>query len=135
MARSGIYVNGKEIVARYVGDKLVWKKILEKFWLSVPVSYTGFWSTEPTNSLASQMRELISRSIAAEDTEVDISKVVVGDKSWEAVKFGYFFHHLYGDMYYLYTRITFKNLADKMQFQQFMNQQTSDVTLNLYRKE
>ena len=26
MARSGIYANGKEIVARYVGDKLVWKK-------------------------------------------------------------------------------------------------------------
>lgn len=26
MARSGIYVNGKEIVARYVGDNLVWKK-------------------------------------------------------------------------------------------------------------
>ena len=26
MARSGIYVNGKEIVARYVGNKLVWKK-------------------------------------------------------------------------------------------------------------
>lgn len=26
MARSGIYVNGKEIAARYVGDKLVWKK-------------------------------------------------------------------------------------------------------------
>ena len=26
MARAGIYVNGKEIVARYVGDKSVWKK-------------------------------------------------------------------------------------------------------------
>ena len=26
MARQGIYVNGKEIVARYVGNKLVWKK-------------------------------------------------------------------------------------------------------------
>lgn len=26
MARSGIYVNGKEIVARYVGDKKVWEK-------------------------------------------------------------------------------------------------------------
>lgn len=25
MARSGIYVNGKEIVARYIGDKCVWK--------------------------------------------------------------------------------------------------------------
>lgn len=26
MVRKGIYVNGKEIVARYVGDKKVWKK-------------------------------------------------------------------------------------------------------------
>lgn len=26
MTRQGIYVNGKEIVARYVGDKLVWRK-------------------------------------------------------------------------------------------------------------
>ena len=26
MARSGIYLIGKEIAARYVGDKLVWKK-------------------------------------------------------------------------------------------------------------
>lgn len=26
MARKGIYVNGKEIVARYFGDKLVWRK-------------------------------------------------------------------------------------------------------------
>lgn len=30
MVRKGIYVNGKEIVARYVGDKLVWKKQVEK---------------------------------------------------------------------------------------------------------
>ena len=29
MARSGIYANGKEIVARYVGDKLVWQKQIE----------------------------------------------------------------------------------------------------------
>lgn len=27
MAREGIYVGGKEIVRRYVGDKLVWRKI------------------------------------------------------------------------------------------------------------
>lgn len=26
MVRKGIYANGKEIVARYVGDKLVWRK-------------------------------------------------------------------------------------------------------------
>lgn len=32
MARAGIYANGKEIVARYVGDKLLWEK--EK-WVTV----------------------------------------------------------------------------------------------------
>ena len=26
MTREGIYVNGKEIIARYVGDKKVWEK-------------------------------------------------------------------------------------------------------------
>ena len=35
MARSGIYVNGKEIVARYVGDKLVWKKITWNSWITI----------------------------------------------------------------------------------------------------
>lgn len=29
MVRKGIYVNGKEIVARYVGDKLVWRKSVD----------------------------------------------------------------------------------------------------------
>lgn len=26
MAREGIYVGGKEVVERYIGDKLIWKK-------------------------------------------------------------------------------------------------------------
>lgn len=30
MARKGIYVNGKEIVARYVGDKKVWQRQVSK---------------------------------------------------------------------------------------------------------
>ena len=29
MVRKGIYANGKEIVARYVGDKLVWRKSVD----------------------------------------------------------------------------------------------------------
>ena len=29
MVRKGIYVDGKEIVARYVGDKLVWRKAVD----------------------------------------------------------------------------------------------------------
>ena len=27
MAREGIYVGGKEIIQRYVGDRLVWEKV------------------------------------------------------------------------------------------------------------
>lgn len=30
MAREGIYIGGKEILERYVGNKLVWKKIKER---------------------------------------------------------------------------------------------------------
>ena len=29
MAREGIYVDGKQIIARYVGDKLVWRKAVD----------------------------------------------------------------------------------------------------------
>lgn len=41
MARSGIYVNGKEIVARYVGDKLVWKKKVLTEIAEVTISYAN----------------------------------------------------------------------------------------------
>lgn len=132
MVRKGIYVNGKEIVARYVGDKLVWRKNTEKLWLSFPVS--GIWSTPPGNRLALQTSEISSLS-HHEDSEVTISKVSIGDRSWEAAKFGVFFTRLYADVYREATRITFKNVYDKMQFQEFMNLHGSSVTINLYRKE
>lgn len=50
MVRKGIYVNGKEIIARYVGDKLVWRKetafdlvmaITNQQWIQY-TSFTGF---------------------------------------------------------------------------------------------
>lgn len=47
MAREGIYVNGKEIVRRYVGDKLVW----EKFQLLVTNSF-GNWSKDDSNTVS-----------------------------------------------------------------------------------
>ena len=133
MAREGIYVDGKEIIARYVGDKLVWEKETEKFWLSLPVS--GVWTTVPSNRLAAQVTEYTSYDTKRESVEVTISKVMVEGRSWEATKFGLFYTHLYGDKYQEQTRITFKNLYDKIQFQQFMNSQPSHVTINLYRKE
>lgn len=46
MVRKGIYVNGKEIVARYVGDKLVWKKSAGQWTL---VKNFGFSANYYTN--------------------------------------------------------------------------------------
>lgn len=132
MAREGIYVDGKEIVARYFGDKLVWRKNTEKLLFSLPVS--GYWSTTPGNQLAVQISEK-STSSTHTDVETTISRVSVGDRSWEATKFGFFYTHMYGDYYRQYIRITFKNLYDKSQFQQFMNLQPYQVMIKLYRKE
>lgn len=132
MARSGIYVNGKEVVARYVGDKLLWRKNTEKLFLSVLAS--GIWSTPSSRPLATQTSD-ISSSSRHEDIEVTISKVSVGNRSWEAEKFGYFYTRLYADVYRIATRITFKNFHDKKQFQDFMNSQSHQVTINLYKKE
>lgn len=132
MTRKGIYVNGKEIVARYVGDKLVWRKQTDKFYLSV--FSRGIWSNTYVDNLSTQMSEMTQPSVH-DDIEVTISKVSVGNRSWEAAKFGYFYIRLYGNTYMEYTRITFKNSYDKNEFQAFMNSQTSRVIINVYRKE
>lgn len=44
MARSGIYVNGKEIVARYIGDKKVWEKTRVSYVISFS-TWNQRWST------------------------------------------------------------------------------------------
>lgn len=53
MARQGIYVNGKEILARYVGDKLVWQK---KKWVYFKAVYFGLndynWSDANLNAVS-----------------------------------------------------------------------------------
>lgn len=39
MTREGIYVNGKEITQRYVGNRLVWEKMKMLFSGTAPVTY------------------------------------------------------------------------------------------------
>lgn len=52
MARSGIYVNGKEIVARYVGDKLVWEKA-QPWTLIKHFTYnSSYYTRESINTMA-----------------------------------------------------------------------------------
>lgn len=42
MAREGIYVNGKEITQRYVGNRLVWEKMKMLFSGNVSVTYDRY---------------------------------------------------------------------------------------------
>lgn len=42
MVRKGIYVNGKEIVARYVGDKLVWRKGVDMLIANITPNYINY---------------------------------------------------------------------------------------------
>ena len=42
MAREGIYVNGKEITQRYVGNRLVWEKMKMLFSGTVSVTYDRY---------------------------------------------------------------------------------------------
>jgi len=52
MVRKGIYVNGKEIVARYVGDKLVWRKT-QSWTLVKHFTYTiSYYNRESIDTMA-----------------------------------------------------------------------------------
>ncbi len=74
MAREGIYVGGKEIVRRYVGDKLVWGK----FELLV-TNYFGNWSTEGSNIASQIIRRNETRGYD-ESTLRYVSVIKVGGK-------------------------------------------------------
>ena len=53
MARAGIYVNGKEIIARYVGDKLVWQKERWVYFKAVPFGLNAYnWSDANLNAVS-----------------------------------------------------------------------------------
>ena len=53
MARQDIYVDGKEIVARYVGDKLVWQKERWVYFKAVPFGLNAYnWSDANLNAVS-----------------------------------------------------------------------------------
>lgn len=62
MARKGIYVNGKEIVARYVGDKLVWRKAVDvqiAYMKAEHIQYNDYSLLSIVNGRFVQLRQAI----------------------------------------------------------------------------
>lgn len=115
MARQGIYVNGKEIVARYIGDKLVWQKELEKLWTTW--SYDKVWSRSYSlyNSYVAETVEYFSTSIT-DNTEVPITRVSIGNSSWKAKTFGISIEGSSGNKKRVITRIHFYTSTERNSF-------------------
>jgi len=131
MAREGIYVNGKEIIARYVGNRLVWQKETEKLFSTI--TFTTRWSNYSFDNLTVETTEFTSIS-SHNDVEINISKISVDNKFWKASKFGYHFRYVRRNTYHLSTRITFQNQNDKEEFLRVVNAK-SRVEIKLYQEK
>lgn len=115
MARQGIYVDGKKIIARYVGDKLVWKKELEKLlttwrfdkaWSRSFVDYTKYIAEKVDYFPTSQTN----------DIEYEITRVSIGERSWKAKTFGIYISNSFGSNKRVVTRIVFHNSIEMHSF-------------------
>lgn len=121
MARSGIYVNGKEVVARYFGNKLVWQKSREK--LLTTMNYYKSWSRSYDayaydKSNAAELVEYLETSVT-NDLEFDITRVAIGNRSWNASKYSLIIRSWYGKEKRITTRIVFTSSADMYSFINF----------------
>ena len=62
MAREGIYVDGKQIIARYVGDKLVWRKAVDvqiAYMKAEHIQYNDYSLLSIVNGRFIQLRQAI----------------------------------------------------------------------------
>ena len=119
MSRSGIYVNGKEIVARYFGDKLLWKKSREK--LFTTLTYSNAWETNFTISNLMNGAEFVQyfKTSVTDDLEFDITRIEIGNRSWNASKYYLIIQNKYYPKQRVITRIAFTNSVDMYSFINF----------------
>lgn len=128
MTRSGIYVNGKEIVARYVGDKLVWKK--DK-WVEVG-HFDRFndWERLGDDVLVRGFK--VTKSSRGEKQQPDFNynatRVIVNGKQYDITRAVMQVQDLYSEWHFAFY-ITFKNRSER---DEVFNMYQPDIYL--YRK-
>lgn len=106
MAREGIYVDGKKIIARYVGNKKVWERAREK--LFGTWDYEQAWSrsfVDYTKYIAETAFYL--NTTQTDDIEVEITRVSIGEQSWKAKNFGIYIGDKVGNKRRITIRIYF----------------------------
>lgn len=115
MARQGIYVDGKKILARYVGDKKVWEKELEK--LLTTWSFDRAWSrsfVDYTKYIAEKVEYLTISQI--DDVEFEITRVSIGERSWKAKTLGVYISNDSSGKKRVISRIVFHNSIEMYSF-------------------
>lgn len=106
MAREGIYVDGKKIIARYVGNKKVWEREREKLFNTW--NYEQAWSrsyVDYTKYIAETAFYLNTEQ--TDDIEVEITRVSIGEQSWKAKTFGIYIGDMVGNKRRITIRISF----------------------------
>ena len=110
MAREGIYVGGKEIIQRYVGNKLVW----EKFKLLVTNNFGG-WSKIDVDTVRQIILPNESRSYDESTLKV-ITSIKIGGKiiypKKVTIETDFSSNNIYSTTSNLFEQIVFKNEYD-----------------------
>lgn len=120
MARSGIYVNEKKIVARYVGDKKVWEREREKLYVTWNYSKRWSLSNNAINNYTAEIDALFETSTPVGTTiKQEITRISIGDRSWNAKMFAITVEDGSGTKQRIIARIRFNNFTDVYSFVRF----------------
>lgn len=134
MARQGIYVDGKKIIARYVGNKKVWERELEKLYITW--TYVKRWSLSNNviNDYTAELDALFETSTPVGTTiKQEITRISIGDRSWKAKTFAITVEDGSGTKQRIIARISFNNFTDVYSFVRFTTLQ-SEGEIKMYKE-
>lgn len=134
MARQGIYVDGKQIIARYVGDKLVWERERERLFTTWIYEKRWSLSNNVINDYTAELDALFETSTPVGTTiKQEITRISIGDRSWNAKMFAITVEDGSGTKQRIVTRIRFNNFTDVYSFVRFTTLQ-SEGEIKMYKE-
>ena len=120
MSRSGIYVNGKEIVARYIGDKLAWQKRSVAYTMTLG-TWNEKWSTNvPT------LEGTISYASSIQNGRYSNIQIRMGGKTYTIDNL-----EIYDSRRYSYTKEFTMEFHNRANFNEFYSLYSSDYKVEI----
>lgn len=130
MAREGIYINGKEIVARNVGYSVVWQKNTEL--LLATITTDTRWITVKSKNPRAVTR-FRKRNVYNSNTYIRSNRIKVDDRVWKIHHVG-FYCKFAQNSYISHIDIFFLNQKERDDFVRFANSKIS-IELKFYREK